>query len=90
MLRSTSLLGLVLVSLSSVFTTGCIAESSEPASLIWYDDEFNACYTTGKDGKAVEVPCDGALDAPFETQEVPPDLGCTTPDDCDKSGSSDD
>ncbi|MDC3960001.1 hypothetical protein [Polyangium jinanense] len=90
MLRSTSLLGLVLVALSALFTTGCMAEPTEPADLIWYDDEFNACFTTGKDGKSVEVPCDDAMNAPFETQAIPPDLGCTTPDDCDRSGASDD
>ncbi|MDC0744068.1 C-type lectin domain-containing protein [Polyangium mundeleinium] len=53
--------------------------------LIWYDEEFHACFTTGKDGKRVEVPCDESMNAPFETQSVPPDLGCTTPDDCDRS-----
>ena len=85
MLRSTSLLGLVLASLSSVFATGCLADAQEPAGIIWYDDGFNACFTTGKDGKPVEVPCDAEMAAPIETQAVDPDLGCTTPDDCDKS-----
>ncbi|MDI1432432.1 hypothetical protein [Polyangium sorediatum] len=85
MLRSTSLLGLAFVTLSALFTPGCLAEPDEPAELIWYDDEFNVCFTTGKDGKRVEVPCDSTVDAPFETQSNPPDLGCTTPDDCDRS-----
>jgi hypothetical protein len=78
MLRSASLLGLALVSLSSLFLGGCIAETSEPTGIVWYDDEVGACFETGKDGKPVEVPCDET----YETMTDEPEIGCTTPDDC--------
>lgn len=58
MLRLSSIFGFALVVHSSVFATGCIAETNEPEQLIWYDDELGACYTTNEKGQSVQVPCE--------------------------------
>jgi hypothetical protein len=76
MFRTHSFIALAIVSLASMFATGCIAESNEPSDLIWYDDEFDACLTSGKDGKTVEVPCEEAA-MPGLSEQAEPEAGCT-------------
>ncbi len=68
------------LALSFVFVTGCVGETDEPASNVWYDDESAKCYTEDEDGAVVEVRC---VESPsFESLGyVPPD-GCPTPNDC--------
>jgi hypothetical protein len=58
--RAMSSFGSVWLAFCALFTVGCMAETSDPSELIWYDDEAGACYTEDANGKAVEVPCDGA------------------------------
>ncbi len=58
MLRIRSLIGFALVAMTSVFATGCIAETSEPEQLIWYDDDLDACFTQNTKGQTVQVPCE--------------------------------
>lgn len=67
--------------LASAFATGCIAEANEPADLIWYDDEFDACFSSGKDGKTVEVPCEEAM--PGLEEQAGETSGCTGSACCD-------
>jgi hypothetical protein len=58
MLRVRSFIGFALVAMTSVFATGCIAESSEPEQLVWYDDDLDACFTQNTKGQTVQVPCE--------------------------------
>jgi hypothetical protein len=77
MLRIRTSFGLVMVSLLSVFAIGCMAETNEPTGLIWYDEEFDACFETNKDGKNVEVPCDESAAMPGLGELVDETAGCT-------------
>jgi hypothetical protein len=58
MLRLSSTIGFALVALASVFATGCIAETNEPEQLIWYDEDFDACFSKNEKGQTVQVPCE--------------------------------
>lgn len=76
MLRLSSAISFALVAFASVFATGCIAESNEPEQIIWYDDEFDMCFSRNEKGQQVEVPCD-QMAMPGFGELADPEAACT-------------